>query len=294
MRRIKVPIPSTRALAIGAWLAALATVGIILWMLVLIGELSASSEQSKAELSALAQTNAEQDAALERINRQRVAQGKEPIEVPELPDVPPGLSAAAVAGIAREVISANPGLTAAQVERVVQEFFASNPAPRGPRGATGPAPGRALVRAVVREVYATNPPPAGEDGADAPCLDTPEGCKGAPGDDGRDGIGVQDVRINEAGRLIVTLTDGRTLDAGNAVGPKGEKGDQGPGPSSEQVAAGVADWCTPRGDCIGPAGPAGQSAFPFTFAFTVQQNPAQSTTYTVTCTADGCAVSQSP
>ena len=56
-----------------------------------------------------------------------------------------------------------------------------------------------------------------------------------------------------------------------------------PGPAGEQGPAGPA----------GADGKDGQSPFPFAFTFVVQNNPAQSTAYTVTCTADGCTVTES-
>jgi len=87
-----------------------------------------------------------------------------------------------------------------------------------------------------------------------------------------------------------------------ATGAQGDKGDQGPPPTAEQIAAAVTDYCSVNDRCRGPQGPAGtdgqdgadgQSAFPFTFSWTVQDNPAHSTTYTVTCTPDGCNVTES-
>ena len=84
-------------------------------------------------------------------------------------------------------------------------------------------------------------------------------------------------------------------------GTDGQDGAPGPAPTADQIAAAVNDYCTGHDNCRGPAGTDGkdgvdgkdgQSAFPFTFTFTVQNNPAQSTTYTVTCTADGCTVTE--
>lgn len=79
-------------------------------------------------------------------------------------------------------------------------------------------------------------------------------------------------------------TDGTegTDGAPGAPGAQGEPGAIGaPGPAGPQGPAG------PEG-ATGPAGPQGepgQSAFPFTFAFTVTGPGNQATTYTVTCTA---------
>jgi hypothetical protein len=86
-------------------------------------------------------------------------------------------------------------------------------------------------------------------------------------------------------------------------GSKGAQGAPGPGPTADQIVAAVNDYCATRDNCRGPAGPAGPAGadgkngtdgkdgadpWPFTFTFTVQDNPVHSTTYTVTCTADGC------
>ncbi len=50
----------------------------------------------------------------------------------------------------------------------------------------------------------------GQDGTD--------GQNGQNGNDGKDGVGVKDVKVNDAGYLIVTLTDGTVLNAGQIEG----------------------------------------------------------------------------
>mgnify|MGYP001382506627 CR=1 FL=1 len=64
------------------------------------------------------------------------------------------------------------------------------------------------------------------------------------------GKDIQSAAINDSGHLILTLTDGTTLDAGvakGAQGPKGDTGDTGPqGPKGD------------TGD-TGPQGPAGHT-----------------------------------
>lgn len=87
------------------------------------------------------------------------------------------------------------------------------------------------------------------------------GATGRPGDDGRRG---------SVGRDGIGVT-GETGAAG-LVGPQGEVGPEGP-----------------QGQ-PGADGKDGQSAFPFVFEFTVETNPAQSTTYTVSCDQGGCTV----
>lgn len=65
--------------------------------------------------------------------------------------------------------------------------------------------------------------PAGEDGKN-----------GVDGKDGDDGVSVQSATVNGNGRLILTLTNGKTIDCGVAKGadgqqgPKGDQGIQGP------------------------------------------------------------------
>lgn len=54
------------------------------------------------------------------------------------------------------------------------------------------------------------------------------GDKGDTGATGPQGVSVTDAEINESGRLIITLSAGEPIDAGNAVGPTGA-----PGPTGE-------------------------------------------------------------
>lgn len=62
---------------------------------------------------------------------------------------------------------------------------------------------------------------------------------------GHIGRGVASAEITTAGRLVLTMTDGQTVDLGNVVGPAGQTGPQGPqGPAGQDGAA-------------GPQGPAG-------------------------------------
>lgn len=62
------------------------------------------------------------------------------------------------------------------------------------------------------------------------------GDKGDTGATGPQGVSVTDAEINESGRLIITLSAGEPIDAGNAVGPTGAKGDTGAtGPEGASV-----------------------------------------------------------
>lgn len=62
------------------------------------------------------------------------------------------------------------------------------------------------------------------------------GDKGDTGATGPQGVSITDAEINESGRLIITLSAGEPIDAGNAVGPTGAKGDTGAtGPEGASV-----------------------------------------------------------
>ena len=64
-----------------------------------------------------------------------------------------------------------------------------------------------------------------------------KGDKGDTGATGPQGVSVTDAEINESGRLIITLSAGEPIDAGNAVGPTGAKGDTGAtGPAGASVS----------------------------------------------------------
>ena len=128
---------------------------------------------------------------------------------------------------------------------------------------------RRLVEAGEQPVPTPEPGPAGDPGqVGAQGIAGPRGPVGSDGDRGPRGP------RGAMGRPGVDGIDGQDGIDG-APGSKGDKGDPG-----QQGPAGT----------DGQDGKDGQSAFPFTFSFVVQTNPAQSTTYTVTCQVDGCAV----
>jgi hypothetical protein len=123
------------------------------------------------------------------------------------------------------------------------------------------------------------PGPVGDDGSPGP--------RGAPGARGPAGV------PGEAGVDGLAGVRGETGETGapgaqGEIGPQGEQGPAGPpgppGPTGPQGERGPA----------GERGQPGQSAYPFTFTFVVEQNPVQSTRYTVTCTAEGCTVASEP
>lgn len=56
----------------------------------------------------------------------------------------------------------------------------------------------------------------------------PAGPEGPPGPPGEDGVGVTDARVEQnPGDLIITLSDGTEINAGNVIGPPGPPGPSG-------------------------------------------------------------------
>lgn len=130
--------------------------------------------------------------------------------------------------------------------------------PRGPAGANGANASDAQVVAAVNAFCSVRNDctgPMGPRGATGPA--GPKGDTGAQGEQGERGL------------------TGAPGPAG-PTGAKGPKGDTGPAGADSTVPG-------PAGPA-GPTGPAGKDAYPFTFTFTVQDNPVQSTTYTCTVT----------
>jgi len=85
------------------------------------------------------------------------------------------------------------------------------------------------------------------------------GDTGATGSQGLRGISVSSTEIDETGHLKITLDDGSILDAGNAVGPKGDTGSQGiQGLKGDQGLQGIQGLKGDTGE-QGPQGPAGRS-----------------------------------
>ena len=68
----------------------------------------------------------------------------------------------------------------------------------------------------------------GSDGAQGPKGDDgKDGADGAAGNDGKDGRGIDSVRINDAGELIVTFSDGVEQNVGPVAGAAGKDGNDG-------------------------------------------------------------------
>ena len=86
---------------------------------------------------------------------------------------------------------------------------------------------------------------------------------------GGGGKSVTDAQVNEDGDLIITLSDGTTINAGHVVGAEGAQGLEGPqgppgpqglqGPKGDQGEQGIQGPQGPKGDTgdTGPQGPAG-------------------------------------
>jgi len=148
---------------------------------------------------------------------------------------------------------------------------------------------RRLEEAGQRPVPTPEPGEPGQAGPPGPPGPSgPVGPQGPPGPQGLTGPqgarGKQGIRgaLGEPGAEGATGATGATGTQGPA-GPQGPAGEQGPqGPAGPAGADGQ----------DGAKGATGEDAFPFTFSFTVQTTPAQSTTYTVTCTVDGCTVTE--
>ena len=82
------------------------------------------------------------------------------------------------------------------------------------------------------------------------------GCAGKPG---AAGVSVSGAGVNNSGHLILTMSNGSTVDAGYVVGPTGVTGATGAtGPAGPAGATGTAGAAGPTG-ASGPQGPAGSS-----------------------------------
>jgi hypothetical protein len=145
-----------------------------------------------------------------------------------------------VAAARRDASQANLGLAAvASQVRALGGTPAATPSqpprqgPRGSRGPAGPGPTAAQIDAAV-----------------AAYCEARSGCRGTPS------------------RAQVAAAVRAFCSAGACRGPAGPKGDTGaagvsgaaaPAPTSEQITAAVAAYCTAHGGCTGPAGPKGDT-----------------------------------
>lgn len=112
---------------------------------------------------------------------------------------------------------------------------------------------------------------SGQSGAAGPS--GPAGATGSPGTRGDAGRGITSTEITVAGHLVITYTDGTTVDLGEVVGSNGANGENG---NNGQDGA------------SGASGASGQPGSPpASFTFTVPGDFGTSTTYD--CAPDGSA-----
>lgn len=150
--------------------------------------------------------------------------------------------------------------TPIDVDLMVSRLMTAIPHPvNGKDGRDGKDAEPVDLDAIVLKVLELVPPPAkgekgdpgesikgdpGRDGKDAEPVDVPaivrqvvelmpspqkgdQGLPGAPGRDGKDGVGVAGAVIDRGGNLILTLSDGTTKELGMVQGQKGEPGTNG-------------------------------------------------------------------
>jgi len=148
----------------------------------------------------------------------------------------------------------------------------------GVPGERGPAPSDAQVANAVALYCATRDNCTGPKGNNASAAQVaeavasycnsrgecrgPEGAAGSPGQDGAQGI------QGEPG----------------GQGPTGEQGVQGPGPTDDQVATAVANYCSTRDGCRGPKGDTGDPAPNVQLSADCEDNPLPITDVTVDST----------
>ena len=121
----------------------------------------------------------------------------------------------------RYPLNAQPGYQRA-ISRTVTAYLTANPP------ADGRPPTEEEIRAAVRASLLANPPA-----------------------DGADGRGVAAAAL-EWCDVVFSYSDGTS----NRIGPIcGKDGQQGPPPTTQQIADAVAAYCTANGNCRGPAGP---------------------------------------
>ena len=77
-------------------------------------------------------------------------------------------------------------------------------------------------------------------------IDSIKGKDGENGIDGKDGVGIKSVLVNEQGKLVVTLTNDIVIDCGTVQGPQGETGPQGPQGNPGKDGEDGADGITPQ------------------------------------------------
>lgn len=201
---MRFPVPSTRTLAVLAWVVGLLVLGLVAYLLLSLSRLGGDYDQleeradtGRADRADLREDLTEQQAALDKANRRLINAGEQPVTEPDLPQQgEQGLPGLRGLSCVEEL-----GLTACQ----------------GPRGATGRQgkggqdgeDGRTVVGPQGEPGESVTGPqgPPGESitGPPGPKGDTgPAGANGAPGKDGR---GITAVRCVD-GVFVVDYSDG--------------------------------------------------------------------------------------
>jgi hypothetical protein len=245
-------VPSRRTVHVVWYVAAAGVVALVAWLVWTVADTNHRLEQADETLDRQAAA-----IAASRENQERLARSAEN-----------NADAAAVLADQVRKLGERPLITPDDLPPVVP----GPPGERGPMGPVGPGPSAAEVQSAVA-VYCQSGRCDGRDpttsqvaAAVAAYCDSRGECRGLAGGDGQNGA------------------DGRD-------GADGQDGADAPPPTQAQVDAAVARYCDASGGCRGPKGDRGEpgndgtDAVPFTFRFTVQVNPVQSTTYTCTVTA---------
>lgn len=238
LRTLRLPVPSPKTLRTLGFVVIALVLTLVIFALSQIASLSTELGQTQTRLDraqsareALASHNAAQDEALAEANADRVSEGKDPIPVPDAPQVDPGVTPAQVRQIVLDhLASFDPAvtLTPAQVGQIASAAQGLIPDPKDGASVTVADVQPVIVAAVDRAVAAL-PKPA--DGAD--------------GDDGAQGPPPTDEQITAA---LAAMCGGSCKGEPGATGPTGPVGPTGP--------AGETGPAGPAGE-TGPAGPQG-------------------------------------
>lgn len=263
----KDPQISRRMVAVAWGIVVGLVVAIFLWLILTVADQAADQRHTDTTITELKDNDAAQEAALEEANRRLTEAGEQPVVTPPPVTGPSSdeIRTSVEVWFATHDLALTPGY-ATSMQAAVTRYLIANPPPAGADGKNGRPPTEREIAAQVASYVSAHPPADGRDGVDGTDgqdgIDGENGSNGVDGQDGADGRGIATSSINADGHLVLTYTDGASDDLGRVVGRDGVDGQDG------------------------------QSAFPFTFSWTVQENPAHSTTYTVTCTADGCSTTQ--
>lgn len=191
----RLPVPTRRALVIGAWIVGMAVIALIAYLLSTVIHLTSNDTLSVADRTDLRQELTDQQTKTEVLATQLEALGETPAVAPDTKLEPGRIQYVPVNG--------KPGATG----------------PRGPAGANGRTPdavpgpaGKAGASGAAGESIAGPAGPAGKDGTNG--SDGKEGPQGPTGPAGKDGRGIADAQCGDDGRWTISYTDGTTSDGG--------------------------------------------------------------------------------